>query len=63
MSEQATRFVELDEFIDEFIKTQCNKNTLNKTHRDISLLKNFLLAQNEEREIYNIEPDVLDRYI
>ncbi len=62
-SEQATGFVELNESIDEFIKTQCNKNTLNNTHRDISLLKKFLSAQNEEREIYNIEPEVLDRYI
>jgi hypothetical protein len=61
MSKQATRFVELDESIDKFIETQCKKNTLNKTHRDISLLKKFLSAQNAEREIYNIEPEVLDR--
>ncbi len=57
MSRQATRFVELDESIDEFINTQCNKYILNKTHRDIYLLNKFLSAQNEERESYNIEPE------
>jgi hypothetical protein len=51
MPELATRFVELDESIDEFIETQCNRNTLNKTHKDISLLKKLLSSQNEERKI------------
>jgi hypothetical protein len=39
--ELATHFVELDESIDEFIKTQCNK-----CNKDISLLKKLLSTQN-----------------
>jgi len=41
----ASRFVPLELPLDEFIEEQSNKNTLSKTNRDVSLLKEFLRAK------------------
>ena len=60
MSEDASRFVELPESVDDFIENQSNQNTLSKTYRDVSLLKRFLSSVNEQREIHSIEPETLD---
>jgi len=38
-------FVPLELPLDEFIEEQSNKNTLSKTNRDVSLLKEFLRAK------------------
>ncbi|CAC5422992.1 unnamed protein product [Mytilus coruscus] len=46
--------------IEQFIEGQQNKNTLTKTVRDIALLKKFLKAKNENRELQTIPPVELD---
>ena len=46
--------------LDEFVHYQENKNTLNKTQGDVSLLKKFLVSRNELREIENIDAKNLD---
>ena len=51
----ASRFVPLELPLDEFIEEQSNKNTLSKTIRDVSLLKEFLRAKEVDKEIENLE--------
>jgi len=51
----ASRFVPLELPLDEFIEEQSNKNTLSKTNRDVSLLKEFLRAKEVDKEIENLE--------
>jgi len=51
----ASRFVPLELPLDEFIEEQSNKNTLSKTNRDFSLLKEFLRAKEVDKEIENLE--------
>jgi len=47
----ASRFVPLELPLDEFIEEQSNKNTLSKTNRDVSLLKEFLRTKEVDKEI------------
>ncbi|RUA04261.1 MAG: hypothetical protein DSY43_06765 [Gammaproteobacteria bacterium] len=61
--EGSSRFVSVDCSLEEFINQQDNKNTLSKTQRDISLLKKFLVSNNEPKEIENIDAKDLDDYI
>ena len=49
--------------LDEFIEEQSNKNTLSKTNRDVSLLKEFLIAKEVDREIKNLEAKELDEVL
>jgi len=56
----ASRFVPLDLPLDEFIEEQSNKNTLRKTNRDVSLLKEFLRAKEVDKEIENLEAKELN---
>ena len=44
----------------EFIEEQSNKNTLSKTNRDVSLLKEFLRAKEVDKEIEDLEAKELD---
>ena len=59
----ASRFVPLELPLDEFIEEQSNKNTLSKTDRDVSLLKEFLRAKEVEKEIENLEAKELDEVL
>ena len=59
----STRFVQLDESLDSFIEQQGNQNTISKTFRDVSLLKKFLASEKEERDVQDIEPEALNKYI
>ena len=52
---EENRFVSLD--------VQQNKNTKEKTERDVRFLKKYLSAQNEQREVQEINPQELDRYL
>jgi len=56
----ASRFVPLELPLDEFIEELSNKNTLSKTNRDVSLLKEFLRAKEVDKEIKNLETKELD---
>ena len=47
----ASHFVPLELLLNEFIEEQSNKNTLSKTNRDVSLLKEFLRAKEVNKEI------------
>ena len=59
----ASRFVPLELPLDEFIEKQSNKNTLSKTNRDVSLLKEFLRAKEVYKEIENLEAKELDEVL
>ena len=59
----ASRFVPLELSLDEFIEEQSNKNTLSKTNRDVSLLKEFLRAKEVDNEIENLEAKELDEVL
>ena len=50
----ATCFVPLELPLDEFIEELPNKNTLSKTTRDVSLLKEYLRAKEVDKEIENL---------
>ena len=49
----ASRFVPLELSLDEFIEELSNKNTLSKTNRDVSLLKDFLRAKEVDKRLKN----------
>ena len=59
----ASRFVPLELPLDEFIEELSNKNTLSKTNRDVSLLKEFLIAKEVDKEIKNLETKELDEVL
>ena len=59
----ASRFVPLKLPLDEFIEEQSNKNTLSKTNRNVSLLKEFLRAKEVDKEIENLEAKELDEVL
>ena len=63
MSDNSRRFKSLEKPIETFIEEQKNKNTLSKTRRDVSLLKEFLLSKNESRKVEEISPEELNVYI
>jgi len=59
----ASRFLLLELPLDEFIKGLSHKNTLSKTNRDVSLLKEFLRAKEVDKEIENLEAKELDEVL
>jgi len=56
-------FCSLELPLDEFIEEQSNKNTLSKTNRDVSLLKEFLRVKEVDKEIENLEAKELDEVL
>lgn len=46
--------------LQEFINGQQNKNTLQKTVRDVAMVTKFVKLKNETRELHAIEPTELD---
>ena len=57
----SARFVPPETTLEAFIEEQANKNTLSKTKRDVSLLKEFMrIRKGKDEEFENIEPRELD---
>jgi len=59
----ASRVVPLELPLDEFIEEQSTKNTLRKTNRDVSLLKEFLRVKEVDKEIENLKAKELDEVL
>jgi site-specific recombinase XerD len=59
----ASRFVQIECPIEEFIQKQANKNTLSKTTRDLALLKECLKAKQVDKDVENIEPSELNELV
>ena len=59
----SSRFVPPETTLEAFIEEQANKNTLNKTKRDVSLLKEVMRMNGKEEEFENIEPRGLDEIL
>ena len=59
----ASHFVPLELPLNEFIEEQSNKNTLGKTNRDVSLLKELLRAKEVDNEIENLEAKELNEVL
>ena len=57
------RFVSHSGSVEDFIFSQENRHTLQKTQRDVSLLESFLKTKNEERKIKEIPAVELNQYI
>ena len=57
------RFANFDVSVEDYVDSLENKNTKEKTERDVRLLKTFLSSQNEERELHEIPPQELDKYL
>ena len=49
--------------VEEFILEQENKNTAQKTERDVRLLERFLKTKNEDKKIEDIPAVELNEYI
>ena len=60
---EENRFVTPNDTVEDYVESLQNKNTKGKTERDVRLLKRYLTSQNEEREVNEIEPQELDRYL
>ena len=62
MSEKC--FVTPDSSVEDYVASLENKNTKEKTKRDVKLLKEVLRNEkHEERELYTITQEELDRYL
>ena len=59
----SARFVPPETTLEAFIEEQANKNTLSKTKRDVSLLKEFMRMKGKDEEFENIEPRELDEIL
>ena len=57
------RFVSHSGSVEDFIFSQENRRTLQKTQRDVSLLESFLKTKNEQRKIEEIPAVELNQYI
>ena len=60
---EENRFAVLHTTAEDYVESLQNKSTKEKTERDVKLLKKYLAAQNEEREVSDINPQELDRYL
>ena len=62
MSEK--RFVAHDTSVEDYVESLENKNTKEKTKRDVKLLEEFLRNEkNDEREVQDIEPAELNKHL
>ena len=59
----SVRFVPPETTLEAFIEEQANKNTLSKTKRDVSLLKEFMRMKGRDEEFENIELRELDEIL
>ena len=58
-----SRFVETPDDVMQFVEQNENANTRQKTLSHQKLFEQFLVSQNEVRQIHNIPPSDLDKYI
>ena len=65
MFEQNVRagFIALDKPIEDYVQERQNKNTREKTRRDVSLLSEFLKQKGEKRKLEEIKPDEINKYL
>ena len=63
MRKSPSRFIALDKPIEDYVQEQQNKNTRAKTRRDVSLPSEFVKQKKETRELEEIKPDELDKYL
>ena len=58
------RFVAHDTSVEDYVESLENKNTKEKTKRDVKLLEEFLRNEkNDEREVHTTEPAELNKYL
>ena len=58
------RFVDYDTSVKDYLESHENKNTKEKTKRDVKLLETFLRNEkNDEREVQNIESAELNKHL
>ena len=58
------RFVDHDTSVEDYVESLENKNTKEKTKRDVKLLESFLRNEkNDEREVQNIESAELNKHL
>jgi len=49
--------------VERFVEAEDNKNTQEKMHSDVVLMKSFLANENETRQLHDIPPPELDAYL
>ena len=58
------RFVDHDTSVEDYVESLENKNTTEKTKRNVKLLETFLRNEkSDEREVQNIEPAELNKHL
>ena len=58
------RFVDHDTSVEDNVESLENRNTKEKTKRDVKLLETFLRNEkNDEREVQDIEPAELNKHL
>ena len=58
------RFVDHDTSVEDYVESLENRNTKEKTKRDVKLLETFLRNEkNDEREVQDIEPAELNKHL
>ena len=58
------RFVDHDISVEDYVESLENKNTKEKTRRDVKLLEKFLRNEkSDEREVQSIEPAKVNKHL
>ena len=58
------RFVDHNTSVEDYVQSLENRNTKEKTKRDVKLLETFLRNEkNDEREVQDIEPAELNKHL
>ena len=58
------RFVDHDTSVEDYVESLENRNTKEKTKRDVKLLETFLRNEkNDERDVQDIEPAELNKHL
>jgi len=60
---EENRFDNFEISVEDYVEGLENRSTKERTERDVKLLKLFLTSQNEERELLEIPPQELDKYL
>ena len=62
-SNQTNRFQSLDSSVEEFIDGQENENTKKKTKHDVALFHEFLVFKGETRQMDELTPQELNKFL
>ena len=62
-SNHTNRFQSLDSSVEEFIDGQENENTKKKTKHDVALFHEFLVLKGETRQIDELTPQELNKFL